>query len=684
MKRLRRRKPILTHVDKVTILNVKFCIGYMFLGKVSLEFDFIENDEFAQGLIKKYTGKNVQVFKTTRVGATISLCINAYRLKKKVTILSPTNILLKKMQEEIIKIVSDIKISIILKQKELCSELESTYKKNPVAKLLDISIPKRNCSNCDKYKISNLCKLWDIILNKYDIYCLTYDKLYNLIKYEKDENKELIKVLLNTDILILDEIASGLMYSISTTDLIKRSFEDNKLVNTITILEKLQKITTSKNTVEQSLVNELLKLFSELIENVEQDEIDNLVPNPQTDKMDWYRSNFYQLLNIKNQPKEIKFLQQIIDIILVENFLIQNITIHRGRKKIEKVVISGLRPDFYSMIKDFVNDFQQDKKILFAVDACHLSIPLEKILKKDFIAIQWEDYKQTQKSQLIVCDTAKFHLKTFWSTKRITKNDSYQDHIKKIITTIYDKFEEKKIIIVSLNKKIAQTLEKGILPAQVRSHYFRFDASRGVKFEERMMFCVGGPFIPKHSQYSLAYSLFEYFKSININDYEIPKLSDILREDNEKSEFINMIGRVKDSYGKDKSIIFCIGIEEPKIRKLLSSNNINQNTNYRIIKPLVNGRFLKDGIYIGELFFKQPLQTWSECATEISYLAHLLSKMLESKNKKIQLSRFFRYSDNKIQLQDQLDKISHQYSSTIASYKIRRKKDNRGVSYVII
>jgi len=154
------------------------------------------------------------VHKASRVGATTSLVKVALELGKKVVLVYPTKRIAEEIRMRIPKLLSEQQpqIAIIWPNSELCRKCDP---KLPLKFQL-----KKDCSRCVHLERPEECHFQDLILNDFNLYCLTYNKLLALLMSPSPESRKLLKKLQECDFFILDEFTAALVRGISTIPLV--------------------------------------------------------------------------------------------------------------------------------------------------------------------------------------------------------------------------------------------------------------------------------------------------------------------------------------------------------------------------------------------------------------------------------------------------------------------------------
>jgi hypothetical protein len=275
----------------------------------------------------------------------------------------------------------------------------------------------------------------------------------------------------------------------------------------------------------------------------------------------------------------------------------------------------------YDYLKDFVRGFSSEKKLVALVDACLPDLNLGELLGLEITNFRWGDPLDTNKSQLIICDTRKVGNTDFF------KNPKLQGQIKNIINLESKQQGEETVAIVALNKRIHNQIKnvwmkKTQIP-NIFETYYRSEYSRGFYIDpnHRSLVLVGAPYIPKVSY------LAETFGTDLLTAFQ---MSDM------KSAFINMIGRVKDPTGKQKSIVFATGITATEVRTFVTQTGLPAPL---IAEFPVKGADSFDFALLAQLFrHSEALSSkWVDLERDLPLLVRIL-RLCDKKDKKVPVS----------------------------------------------
>lgn len=181
---------------------------------------FSLQERIAKDLLEKTKGA-VVIHKTTRSGCTISLIKVSLQLGRKVVVIYPTKRIAREIEKKIPELLPDRepRIAIVWPNSELCRKCDPKLK-------IKFQL-KKDCTICEQRGKPGNCLFQNLILNDFDLYCLTYDKLKALRESSSPESEKLWKKLQSCDVRILDEFGKGVFRDVPTTVLITPSEDDS-------------------------------------------------------------------------------------------------------------------------------------------------------------------------------------------------------------------------------------------------------------------------------------------------------------------------------------------------------------------------------------------------------------------------------------------------------------------------
>jgi len=128
-------------------------------------------------------------------------------------VICPTRRIAKEIRTKIPQVLGrKPKMAIIGPNTKLCRKLDTD---------LDLKFQfKKNCGNCRFRDRPQECVFQDLLVNEFDIYCLTYDKLQALLKSMSKETMMLLEKLRNCDVFVFDEFATAVVQDVPTLSVV--------------------------------------------------------------------------------------------------------------------------------------------------------------------------------------------------------------------------------------------------------------------------------------------------------------------------------------------------------------------------------------------------------------------------------------------------------------------------------
>jgi len=568
---------------------------------------FKEQNEKANDILRNYRGKVLAIVKATRAGATFSLLKRACELKQKTVIVAPYIEIFNKTVNEVGDSLPSIepRIARISKNEEICVKVGKRIEENPNLKNLAFHL-RPSCTNCE-YNDPDLCNMQRILAREWDILGLTYAKLRILCMSTSRNNLVLLRKIKATDNLILDEFVTGIITT-SPTVPVKNpsSYIDNeadlfsgKLDGPISDAEfRLREKTWDFAFFAQAFGEKIQEGKYELFKN----------PLSEDDRS-CFRNEFVEcwkvVAKLTADEKNTALLQKLLSIISAENFMIRKKDNAVSITPIENLEDRAFRGSAY--LNKFVTEYTGTNKLVALVDACLPDLDLADMLGIPVEKYFWGDPLNTNKYQLVICDTSKIGLFEFFRDVKCKKK------LMQLIELACRIHKRPSILVVTLNKRMAaQVLEwekTGQIP-KVDVTYYRSEFSRGIVIDlrHRILILIGAPYLPK-----VAYLA---------ETYNTDKLA-AFRKSDVKSAFINLIGRVKDPKGIRKSVVYAAGITGREIRAFVKQEGI---VSPLISEFLVTGADALDFEIVGNSFLHadELTQKWNDLEKDLPVLARIL------------------------------------------------------------
>lgn len=567
-------------------------------------FNFIEL--LARDFFVKSKGV-ICVHKASRVGATTSLVKVALELGKKVVFIYPTKRIAKEIEMRIPKLLSEQqpRIAIIWPNSELCRKCDP---KLPLKFQL-----KKDCSKCAHPGRPEECHFQDLILNNFNLYCLTYDKLLALLMSSSPESRKLLKKLQACDVFIFDEFTTAVVRDVPTIEMVATD-EAGKVTRMserirATFKDEFERVDEiiAKDLYENSasLFKEsgfwgiIVDLFLAQFGNINQSGIyknfaaDSL---PKSERKSMFQYGWNKITKLTNEGRDTTELQDVFLTALAEEIIV---TCEDGTVK-----LTPRLEDALSYIREFCQKLEEEKTV-FVIDSYQPSINFDNVFGRPVDHEIWGlngDQIGTNQKQVIICDTA------HWGASDFLRDKKLQRRVRLFVNGVLEMFRPEQVLIVTTNKEIARIIKQWNQPKEVRVTWFRSDWMRGVNVEgRRVMICIGGPYIPRKAYDASAKSfrIESFARDLELLDEDARRLaiSRILRLDDTRSEFINTIGRVKDPRSDERSVVFTLGMQKHEVHLLLKQRVPVSIPN--IVQPVRKGGMFRDGVWIAKFWFRK-------------------------------------------------------------------------------
>ena len=565
-------------------------------------FMFRSQDELASRLLR-CRGAFV-VHKVARAGCSVSLIKACCESGRKVVVFAPTIRILTQIEEVIREITSSKpRIAPILSNPELCTKLDL----NPKLKFQF----KPSCSDCKFRGKPQQCVFQDLLMNKFDIYCLTYSKLQALQKSTSEEAKQLLEKLQKCDVVIFDESTTALIRDIQTIEIetvdangkvirmserIKADFDEDFMRTDQIISRDLYEKNTDlfkESKFWAIFIDYFLVQFARLKSGIFRNIVFELLPKSEMRSMLQYGWN--TIARLTNEGKNTAELQDVFLTAFAEEIIL--------KRENGTVKVTPRLEDALGYIREFCQTLSEDKLII-AVDSYQPSVNFDKIFGRPVKHILWGengDPTGTDRQQLILCDRA------HWGSFNFCKDPALQLHVRLFIEDLLGMFSPEQVIIVTTNMKMSRIISAWKLPKEVKLTYHRSDWMRGVAIEDRrVMICIGGPYLPKTAYVPEAHSFdFKDFaqklEDMPVDQQTVP-ISRILRADDTRSEFVNAVGRVKDQVARERSLVITLGMKRSDVQALLRQTTEPFVSRPCLTRPLRKGGLPDDGLWISKLW----------------------------------------------------------------------------------
>jgi hypothetical protein len=656
---------------------------------------FQKNNELASDLLLNHRGKIVAIRKATRAGATTSLLKVAVEKRQKTVIVLPFHNIFNQTVNEALKLVNNRfspRVAEIKANKYMCQKTAKELEKYPQLEELGFS-NRGNCKSC-RYKVK--CEFQSVLQDEWDVLGLTYQKLDALMRSKRKTDKALIRKIQEYDNFIFDELAQGL-----------GKLSEVKIPNGLKLKDWLNKEFELDKKAEIPFEREYpsfwvcIKAFAEKIDSECQDLASGkpkIIESPfNTEEIFDIRENFASFRKTiakeakESKDKDFELLGKIISILGETKILAQKAKEKNADgKRNGEITLFGLKErDWFFALSSagFIGKFiyslsthegnaesffelQREKpratlpkiegKFVALIDVCYPFKP-DDVIGAHYIPFEyfsWGDPLETNKTQLILCDTRKIDKISFFKDGgRIL-----QPQLKKTIRAITKLHGAEKIMLVSMssdiNNVIKQWQENGEIDKLTKVTYHRSDISRGVTPDKNrnFMILIGGPYIPQKSFLPSSADSRCYF---GIDDETTIEISDRCRDWNQQSNFLNMIGRVKDSNGEKPSIVYALGSTYQQVSGWVA---VDEVPSPQVVEFPVNGVNSEDFKIAGELWLKYPRNSWIS-ASDIAFLAQMINNVPEGG--RVSLSKIMQTCGTK-----EKHTLAKKYGAILNSYRI--------------
>ena len=599
----------------------------------------------------------------------MSIIKRSCETRRKVVIFEPTKRILKHIKEEIPRIASvQPKIACILPNVELCPKLDPSLK-------LKFQF-KENCHTCEYKGNAEACMFQSLLLNDFDVYGLTYDKLRALLIVGSKEAKALLKKMWSCHVFIKDEITTAIVRDIPTLK-VKETDENGNIKRFSELVEDLEKEALKIETeADEFFVKDtfwpIVKDFLNQFQNVAASGIytNECIEGFSEDNLIFvFREGWRYITELTKMHVDTNHLQEVFLVALIAKKV--SVICEDGT-----VTVTPVLEDALGYLREFCKGIPDDKPI-FLVDSFQPSVSFDHILGRKVQHELWGpdgDPLGSDKQQLIVCDTA------HWGALDFYHYWNLRFKVKFFIEDLLHEFPPQKVLIVTTNKETAQIVSRWKLPKGVRITWHRSDWMRGVSVENRrIIICIGGPYLPRRAYVSPAHSF-------DIKDFseELEKLKPeeqkvciarILNLVDTRSEFVNAIARIKDPKAEERSIVFTLGMTKRDVEILLKQMTIPNVTPHlsrpRCIRPVRKGGMENNGLWIARL--------WSDHAhveiEDIPIVARIIRYTHEKMHvpASVILPKYTNYVIEK----------AERYEHVLNKYNVRIVRKRGGVSFVL-
>ncbi|KKG13057.1 hypothetical protein [Methanosarcina sp. 2.H.A.1B.4] len=545
----------------------------------------------------------IQLHKTTRAGATTSLCLASIFENKKFLIVTPTNKIIKdtilgnvkrlstKENLNIIHIPNNFECLIIKSKIEENEDLEN---------LPYLPLPEICGDDCEHFEKCPVTKI--LRDDEFDGIAITYHKLAAIMNkaslYPKSNASEILGKIYSADVVILDEahfLAYMLIVALDMSNehdfnysqnllrkinkkrgefknLWKLIFNYIQIIKNKDVLELEQSLNTYTND------NSYNTYSKHQARNISNSKKDLTFMDPRKSKFYFnYKTEKYELSKMEVGEKSSEILKELIELIechkdlkiTIEEILsiismlniikADELTLHaqktgnKDNRQI-KTEICALNKEFFSAISDFLKIKNHDKKSkIILTSATFPDYDYTEFFNHgtNIHKYNFGDPLNTNEKMVIFCDSKSY--------SAFGKNSTYncRKEIKKRCEQIMDIHDSKNCLIICKNKKEfnywKDYFEKTKYNPQVT--YYRAPEVMGVDSSKRVCILIGLGHIPAHSCDPIRDSA---------------EKAQIAREEKMQIDVLQALSRAKDPNGKEISIVFALGCVERDIIALVS------------------------------------------------------------------------------------------------------------------
>lgn len=493
--------------------------------------------------------------------------------------------------------------------KDLCERVKEKIKKD--SRLADLAFHLRpSCKNCE-FNDPSRCKLQSILKNDNDILGLTYAKLKIIRRSKSQVDSEILGKLKSADNLVLDEFTTGVITTAPSIPIVNPCacldnefdlFKDKPIRHISEAEARFRKKIPEFAMYANFKAEKLKEKSHEIYEN----------PLSAEDR-EFFDDNSVEcwktIERLTIEGRDTKLLQGIFGIISSRMLLVNKKDGNVRISPVEDLEDQSVRGSRY--LRDYMQEFFSEKKLTALVDACLPDLDFTKTLGLTVSNYLWGDPLNTNKSQMLICDTSKIGVIEFFKKE-------CQNKLKSLINFASYIHSPSRILIVTLNKSMAKEVskwknakeEKERIPKSIEVTYYRSELSRGITIDprHRILILIGAPYLPK-----VAY-LAETYKTDMLTAF---------RKSDMKSAFVNLIGRVKDSKGLEKSVVYAIGITAEEVRALVMQKDLRSPL---VFKFLVTGADALDFELAANSFLHahELRKEWSSLEQDLPVLARIL------------------------------------------------------------
>lgn len=419
-------------------------------------------------------------------------------------------------------------------------------------------------------------------VSEWDVVFVTYHKLYALMLNPTEESAQVKEFLSQFDIILLDEVGTYANHAplqmtllrdhrppeqvleegMFETDFFQRLREEVILLQEWKDTRGIDEISDYCDMFRSLYVNvreEALKFLTQrtseegLTERPALSVIDNPLDYVSQQRLSHRFGNYFALLEKYSQETNTRL--QAIE---------ETLTLLREDRWVMNVVFSPFAtvdaqfvaaPDL-STLRQFIGEFAIHGQVL-ATDATMPLVKLSDLFGIDFQTFNLGDPRLTNELQWVLSDTVSINVTSMMFDKE--RGPEMRRDCLTFCRNVIEAHGEKNVILIAPNKRVFLFLKDSLEDTypDVLVTYYRSDKTVGVRCDRRVMVTVCAPKTPLGSHLWLAFYYHEYGL---FRDMSLDELAERLRLMSAVQAFYQTVGRSKDPYVKDRSVVYTWGL----------------------------------------------------------------------------------------------------------------------------
>ena len=491
----------------------------------------------------------VKLYKTTRAGVTTGICANSIDADQRFMLIAPTREIAHNTIQDSLKYSSRFAEIKRLLSNHACLINKKTISKFPdVGKIPILPLPKK-CENCEHFYDCEVTDFLRTDINDIGGVGLTHQKLMAIMFSDSDAAKSIKNRFASMfKVVVFDEAHNYETPNVSSVKLYphydltpwQTLFKNNKKISPF-----LEMFATLKHDLEPNIM-QLLSVKEDAYKNRMAIEIDRK-KNPVKFKQIVKAIN--EIINVmKHRDKYNLSVDQVLFIFnIVMLFASDQLVLHYIKTDDGDSVHLSAKDGMVTSVKMFLGRLEPfiNKKIIFT-SATFGDFDYTSIFGFHNTAFM-PDVMESNKKMTIFADSFKMD-----SINYRRKN------FNKIIDAVerYEKWFPG-IPFICMRRNVAWWITDELKDRgyAINADYYRSDRTIGVASDKRRCVCVGAPISPINA-----------FDGIT----DTFDKSQRLRTGENHAAFWQAISRFKDPNGNDESFVYCIGIKEDEIKKMVT------------------------------------------------------------------------------------------------------------------